>query len=77
MYCAVWSCTAQAGDRFYYEFAGAGGFTEPQLAELRRASLARVTCDNGDNIKLMQPLAFRAASPALVTVIAHIRSSKS
>ena len=75
MYCAAWPSAVQAGDRFYYEYAGAGGFSEPQLAELRRASLARVTCDNGDNIKLMQPLAFRAASPALVTIISDIRNS--
>ena len=55
----------QAGDRFWYDSASSPApFTAPQLAEVRRASLARVTCDNGDNIQLMQPLALRTPSPA-------------
>ena len=54
-----------AGDRFWYDSASSPApFTAPQLAEVRRASLARGTCDNGDNIQLMQPLALRTPSPA-------------
>ena len=30
--------------------------------EVRRASLARVHCDNGDNIQLLAPLSFRRQS---------------
>merc|ERR1711976_664322 len=35
---------------------------EEQLAEVRKSSLARIHCDNGDHVKLMQPLAFRKPS---------------
>jgi len=50
----------QHGDRYYYDSDSNGGpFTEDQLAEIRQSNLARITCDNGDNIKQMQPLAFR------------------
>ncbi|XP_058178642.1 peroxidasin [Anopheles ziemanni] len=37
----------RAGDRFWYEN---DVFRPEQLAEIKRASLARVICDNGDNI---------------------------
>ena len=37
------------GDRFWYE--GGQTFTAGQLAEIRLSSLARVICDNADNIK--------------------------
>ena len=53
----------QHGDRFYYDSASnPGKFTEEQLAEVRKSSLARIHCDNGDHVKLMQPLAFRKPS---------------
>ena len=49
--------------RFYYDnAANPGKFTEEQLIEIRKSNLARVHCDNGDAIKLMQPLAFRKPS---------------
>ena len=49
--------------RFYYDSnASPKPFTETQLVQLRKASLARVTCDNGDNINSIQPLAFRKPS---------------
>ena len=54
----------QHGDRFYFDSVSSPGrFTESQLDELRNANLARITCDNGDDIKQMQPLAFRRPSP--------------
>merc|ERR1719225_1932366 len=54
----------QHGDRFYYDSAASPGkFTKEQLAEIRKASLARVHCDNGDSIKQLQPLVFRKPSP--------------
>jgi len=54
----------QQGDRFFYDSAAnPGRFTEAQLNEIRHANLARITCDNGDDIHHMQPLAFRKPSP--------------
>jgi len=53
----------QEGDRFFYDSAdNPGKFSEAQLNEIRNANLARITCDNGDNIHHMQPLAFRRPS---------------
>ncbi|KAF0290157.1 Peroxidasin [Amphibalanus amphitrite] len=47
------------GDRFFYEHTGLpNSFTPAQLAELRRASLARVYCDNVQGLDHIQPLAF-------------------
>ena len=52
------------GDRYWYDSASnPGKFTEPQLVEIRNSNLARITCDNGDDIHLMQPLAFRKPTP--------------
>ena len=41
------------GDRFWYENAGV--FTGSQLAELRRhTTLAKIVCENGDDIRMVQ-----------------------
>ncbi|XP_076063495.1 salivary peroxidase/catechol oxidase-like [Oratosquilla oratoria] len=49
------------GDRFFYDNADLPtSFTEVQLHEIRKASWARILCDNGDNIEHMQPLAMRS-----------------
>ena len=50
------------GDRFYYENADAATatFTATQRAEIEKASLSRVICDNSDNIQYIQPNAFLA-----------------
>ena len=54
----------EQGDRYFYDSKdNPGKFTEAQLIEIRHASLARITCDNGDDILQMQPLAFRKPSP--------------
>lgn len=37
------------GDRFWYENPGV--FSQPQLDQIKQVSLARIICDNGDNIK--------------------------
>ncbi|KAK8745909.1 hypothetical protein OTU49_000091 [Cherax quadricarinatus] len=49
----------RVGDRFYYENGGLeSSFTEAQLEQIKRTSLARIICDNSDNLEMMQPLAF-------------------
>ncbi|XP_067878217.1 peroxidasin homolog isoform X1 [Heterodontus francisci] len=47
------------GDRFWYENPGV--FTPAQLTQIKQTSLARVLCDNGDNITRIQPDVFRVA----------------
>ncbi|MGH0114557.1 UNVERIFIED_CONTAM: hypothetical protein FKN15_020468 [Acipenser sinensis] len=47
------------GDRLWYENPGV--FTQAQLTQLKQASLARVLCDNGDNIQQVQPDVFLKA----------------
>ena len=44
------------GDSFYYERPGV--FTPDQLAAIRGDTLSRVLCDNGDDIRTIQPDAF-------------------
>ncbi|KAG1674083.1 Chorion peroxidase [Nymphon striatum] len=45
------------GDRFFYENGGQNQvFTPAQLAQIRNSNLARILCNNGDNIRFMQPI---------------------
>lgn len=51
------------GDRYFYDLGGqSGSFNEQQLQELRRASWARILCDNADNLQSIQPLAFQQSN---------------
>ena len=46
------------GDRYFYDLSGhPGELGAAQLAEVRRASMARILCDNS-GVSQMQPLAF-------------------
>ena len=48
------------GDRFWYETPDRSiGFSNSQLEELRKASLARVICDNNADITRLQPRVMR------------------
>ncbi|XP_055490066.1 peroxidasin homolog isoform X2 [Leucoraja erinacea] len=47
------------GDRFWYENPGV--FTPSQLTQLKQSSLARVLCDNGDDIQQVQTDVFLKA----------------
>lgn len=49
----------RVSDRHFYELGGQpGSFSLEQLKEIKKASLARIFCDNGDEIHTMQPSAF-------------------
>ncbi|CAB3381413.1 Hypothetical predicted protein [Cloeon dipterum] len=51
------------GDRFFYEESGqTGSFTPEQLAEIKKTSLARILCDNSDDMVRLQPLVFFKSS---------------
>jgi len=49
------------GDRFFYDLGIDQNiaFTLPQLNEVRKTSMARIICDNTDEIDRIQPLAFK------------------
>ncbi|XP_023315879.1 chorion peroxidase-like [Trichogramma pretiosum] len=51
------------GDRFWYEFQNqSGSFTEEQLEQIRKTSLAGVICDNADTITEVQKDVMRSVS---------------
>lgn len=53
----------RSGDRFFYSHSGeAGSFNKRQLIELKRASLARLLCDNVPGIESVQRDVFAAPS---------------
>lgn len=49
------------GDRYFYEHSPAtnpGAFTIEQLTEIKKATVARLICDNSDGIQAQSPKAF-------------------
>ncbi|KAG8292197.1 hypothetical protein J6590_045867, partial [Homalodisca vitripennis] len=49
----------RVGDRFFYDNAYVpGAFTENQLKEIKKSTLARIFCDNTNNVLTMQPYVF-------------------
>ncbi|KAI4473602.1 hypothetical protein M0802_016034 [Mischocyttarus mexicanus] len=53
----------RVGDRFWYETGDHElAFTKEQLKEIRKSSISKLFCDNGDNIKSMQPKGFELIS---------------
>jgi len=49
------------GDKFFHDLGvdQRRAFTLPQLDEIRKTSMARIICDNTDDIDRIQPLAFK------------------
>ena len=57
------------GDRFWYERDDhQTGFTQAQLDEIRKSSIARVICDNTDAVITIQRKAFKPISKSNPTV---------
>jgi peroxidase len=52
------------GDRFFYDLGNDPNirFSEEQLDEVRKTSMARIICDNTDHVDRIQPLAFKLAN---------------
>lgn len=49
----------RVGDRHFFEHGDTeSSFTREQLNEIRKSSMARLFCDNGNNIEQIQPRAF-------------------
>lgn len=64
------------GDRFWFENGRVeNSFNAAQLKEIRKSSLARVLCDNGDRIEFMQPLAMVQPFRWWVFFYKHIKMS--
>jgi peroxidase len=53
----------RVGDRYFFERGDNDiAFSREQLNEIRKSSMARLFCDNGNNIEQMQPAAFLRVS---------------
>merc|ERR1712066_236323 len=65
------------GDRFFYDLGLDENiaFSLAQLNEVRKTSLARIICDNTDDIDSIQPLAFKVPTPSANAVRSCSESS--
>jgi len=55
---SAWTCCMTLC-RFWYENSGEQAFTAGQLGEVKKVSLARVLCDNVEDMEVIQPLAMQ------------------
>ena len=64
---SLWSyLLAFLGDRYWYENGNTpGSFTIEQLEEIRKCTMAKLLCDNGDRLRSVQPRAFILKDPFL------------
>lgn len=57
---------ARLGDRYWYENEHTpGSFLPKQLEEIKKTTMARLLCDNGDRLQRVQPRAFILKDPFL------------
>lgn len=55
---------SRTGDRFFFETSRTDTrFSAAQIATIRRASYAKIICNNANNLVNIQPRAFRAVDP--------------
>ena len=60
------------GDRFWFENGNsASSFTPEQLQQIRNVTLARILCDNLDDIDEIQPNVFRPPKGKRLVVLNH------
>lgn len=61
------------GDRFFYDLGVEEKtmFSSSQLQEIRKASMARILCDNSERVGFMQPQAFKMAGNSAVNGVAN------
>merc|ERR1711988_369244 len=64
------------GDRFFYDLGIDKNlaFSLPQLNEVRKTSMARIICDNTDDVDSIQPLAFKMPTSKLTLSGPALRS---
>ena len=64
------------GDRFFYDLGlnDETKFTERQLQQIRKTSMARVICDNTDTVFRIQPQAFKLPGSSRANVEHSCRS---
>ncbi|PSN56140.1 hypothetical protein C0J52_03325 [Blattella germanica] len=65
------------GDRFFYDVPNRkNSFSDAQVNEIKKASLARVFCDNSNDIQSMQPNVFMKTSDSTNNVVSCSNTDK-
>ena len=62
------------GDKFFYDLglSQQRAFTLGQLEEIRKTSMARIICDNTDDVDRIQPLAFKMPNSRYIPYLAKL-----